>query len=112
MVDRGLARADSDTFELQQLKFKTVAQYHYLDKDSLHHGYFYHHRSGNKAMFGLFFPKTKKAQIFVLDTVRSNQMPNMNNLYNSERTAKITKGHSEELLPEANYSFEIKFEQK
>ncbi|XP_064102350.1 DNA polymerase epsilon catalytic subunit A-like [Macrobrachium nipponense] len=110
IVDKALARPDTDTFEVQQLKFKTVAQYQYLDKDRLHHIYFYHHRSGNKAMFGLFFPKSKKSHVFVLDTVRSNQMPNMNNLYNNERTAKLSKGHEEALLPEANYAFEIKFE--
>ncbi|KAG7176387.1 DNA polymerase epsilon catalytic subunit A-like [Homarus americanus] len=110
MVDKTIARSDTDTFELGQLKFKTVAQFQYLEEGSLSHVYLYHHRSGNKAMFSIIFNQSKKAHIFVLDTVRSNQMPNVNNLYNSERNAKITKGHDESLLPESNYTFEIKFE--
>ena len=39
-------------------------------------------------MFGLFFPATKKAAVYVVDTVRTNQMPNMTNLYNVEHAAK------------------------
>ena len=42
--------------------------------------------SDSRAMFGLFLSATNKAHIFVLDTVRTNQMPNMNNLYQTERT--------------------------
>ncbi|KAK7073292.1 hypothetical protein SK128_028068 [Halocaridina rubra] len=110
IVDKALARADTDTFELGQLKFKTVAQYHYLETNSLQHVYLYHHRSGNKAIFGIFFPKSKKGQIFVVDTVRSNQMPNLNNLYNNERNARRNKGYDEEQLPESDFTFEIKFE--
>lgn len=110
VVDKFLARADTDTFELGQLKFKTVAQYQYLETGSLHHVYLYHHRSGNKAMFGIFFNHSKKGHIFVLDTVRSNQMPNLNTLFNNERNAKINKGFEEIQLPESNYTFEIKFE--
>nr|XP_027207609.1 DNA polymerase epsilon catalytic subunit A-like [Penaeus vannamei] len=110
VVDKFLARADTDTFELGQLKFKTVAQYQYLETGSLHHVYLYHHRSGNKAMFGIFFNHSKKGHIFVLDTVRSNQMPNLNTMFNNERNAKINKGFEEVQLPESNYTFEIKFE--
>ena len=39
-------------------------------------------------MYGLFFPASKKAAVYVVDTVRTNQMPNMTNLYNTEHAAK------------------------
>ncbi|XP_050693132.1 DNA polymerase epsilon catalytic subunit A-like [Eriocheir sinensis] len=110
MVDISLTQGETDTFELHQLKFKTVAQFKYLEEGSLHHIYFYHHCSGNKAMFGIFFNHSKRASIFVLDTVRSNQMPNVRNLFNAERNAKIEGGTEQSDLPEANFEFEIKFE--
>lgn len=39
-------------------------------------------------MYGLFFPASKKAAVYVVDTVRTNQMPNMTNLYSTEYAAK------------------------
>jgi len=44
---------------------------------------------GYKQMYGLFFPASKKASVFVVDTVRTNQMPNMTNLYNTEHATKL-----------------------
>lgn len=110
LVDTSLVQGETDTFELEQLKFKTVAQFKYLEEGSLHHVYFYHHRTGNKAMFGVFFNHNKKANIFVLDTVRSNQMPNVRNLFNAERNAKIESGADQSDLPGADFEFDIKFE--
>ena len=43
---------------------------------------------GQKQMYGLFSPVTKKASLFVVDTVRTNQMPNMTALYNAEYNNK------------------------
>ena len=77
--------ADTDTFDLQWLQFKTLAHYPYLASESFKMLYLYHHKVGNKAMYGLFLPSSKKGLVFVLDTVRSNQMPNMNTMYNNER---------------------------
>lgn len=37
-------------------------------------------------MYGLFFAATGKAHIFAVDRVRTNQMPNLGNLYQTERT--------------------------
>ena len=62
----------------------------------------------NKAMYGLFLPSSKKGLVFVLDTVRSNQMPNMNTMYNNERNG-ITLNDGAK-LPESDYTFEIKVE--
>ena len=50
---------------------------------------------GNKSLLGLFVPTSKKASVFVVDTVRSNQMPNLGALYNSERSAYLSKGGTE-----------------
>ena len=43
---------------------------------------------GQKQMFGLFMPMTQKAAVFVVDTVRTNQMPNMTAMYNAEYNSK------------------------
>lgn len=111
---------DVDTFELQHLEFKTLAQYDYLLPGSIKYLYLYHfavyenfklqcwefvlnscflllfltilflsiNLRGSKSMYGLFLPMNKHAYIYVLDTVRSNQMPNMVSLYNAERNSK------------------------
>ena len=44
--------------------------------------------SGTKMMYGLFLPMSKKGTIFVVDTVRSDQMPNLTALFNAERNVK------------------------
>ena len=36
-------------------------------------------------IFGVFIPATKKSNVFVVDTVKSNQMPNLTNLFSSEK---------------------------
>ena len=65
---------------------------------------------GNKALLGLFVPTAKKASVFVVDTVRSNQMPNLNAMYGSERSAYINKGGTEGKVPEGDYAFEVRVE--
>ena len=42
-------------------------------------------------MLVLFSPPAKKVNFFVIDTVRTNQMPNLVNLYNDERTKKLSQ---------------------
>ena len=39
----------------------------------------------------LFCPPAKKANFFVVDTVRTNQMPNLVSLYQDERNKKISQ---------------------
>lgn len=120
-VDRRVANSMAhagvpDTFNLDELVFRSVSQQPYLDTSdgdvSLRHLYLYHHQipNGTRAMFGLFLPPSKKAIIIVLDTVRTNQMPNMSSLYNSERNAKISRGHDEATLPQKEFNFEIRVE--
>lgn len=91
-TQRSLPTADTDSFQLSQLSFKTLAHHPYLESgiDTLKYIYVYHHKCGNKVMIAMFFP-SKKANFFVVDTVRTNQMPNLVNLYNEERTKRISQ---------------------
>uniref|UniRef100_A0A3P8WLR8 DNA polymerase epsilon catalytic subunit n=1 Tax=Cynoglossus semilaevis TaxID=244447 RepID=A0A3P8WLR8_CYNSE len=108
-VVRDLAGREADTFDLEHLEMRSLAQFSYLEPGSVRHMYFYHHSQGHKALFGLFIPSQRKAYVFVLDTVRSNQMPNLSNLYTAERTALLEKT-TEELLPPDNHNFEVRAE--
>ncbi|KAJ8415285.1 hypothetical protein AAFF_G00422650 [Aldrovandia affinis] len=108
-VVRDLVGREADTFELEHLDMRSLAQFSYLEPGSIRHIYLYHHSQGHKALFGLFIPSQRKASIFVLDTVRSNQMPSLNALYGAERTALLEKT-SEELLPPEKHTFEVRAE--
>ncbi|TDH12869.1 hypothetical protein EPR50_G00050310 [Perca flavescens] len=108
-VVRDLAGREADTFDLEHLEMRSLAQFSYLEPGSVRHMYLYHHSQGHKALFGLFIPSQRKASIFVLDTVRSNQMPNLTNLYTAERTALLEKT-TEELLPPEKHNFEVRAE--
>lgn len=61
------------------------------DGINLKHLHLYYHKapSGPRAFLGLFLSPIKKALIVVLDSVLTNQMPNLNNMYNSERKLKL-----------------------
>ena len=112
MVDKAKARQlvnDIDTFDLGWLQYKTLSHYPYLANEGLKSLFLYHHKVGNKAMYGLFNPAVKKGLVFVLDTVRSNQMPNLTTMYANERNAvELNEGAK---LPEENYTFEVKIGQ-
>ncbi|XP_052412304.1 DNA polymerase epsilon catalytic subunit A [Carassius gibelio] len=108
-VVRDLAGREADTFDLEHLEMRSLAQFSYLEPGSVRHIYLYHHSQGHKALFGLFIPSQRKASIFVLDTVRSNQMPNLSSLYGAERTALLEKT-TEELLPPEKHMFEVRAE--
>ncbi|KAJ4448291.1 hypothetical protein ANN_10305 [Periplaneta americana] len=86
-------RDGTDTFSLHQLQFRSLAHHPYLNSKtaSLRHLYLYHSRAptGQRAMFGLFLTPSRRAVVLVLDTVRTNQMPNMTNLYNNEHNEKL-----------------------
>lgn len=115
IVDKAKARqlaasvsSDTDTFDLGWLQFKTLAHYPYLASDSFKTIYLYHHKVGNKALFGLFVPTSKKGLVYVLDTVKSNQMPNLNTMYNNERNGTSLNENSK--LPESDFTFEVRIE--
>ncbi|XP_073973254.1 DNA polymerase epsilon catalytic subunit 1 isoform X2 [Rhodnius prolixus] len=109
------ALTENQTFMLNNLSFRTVAQQSYLeDGINLKHLHLYYHKapSGPRAFLGLFLSPIKKALIVVLDSVLTNQMPNLNNMYNSERKLKLSKTEAKEehLLPPAGVSFDVKIE--
>ncbi|CAL1292777.1 unnamed protein product [Larinioides sclopetarius] len=107
---RQYASSDSDVFNLTHLEFRTMAQHNYIEPGSLKLLYLYHHTCGQKSMFGFFFPPSKKAVVYVLDTVRTNQMPNLTNIFTNERNAKLESGVDLALLPEGDYTFETHIE--
>ncbi|KAM9811154.1 DNA polymerase epsilon catalytic subunit A [Neosynchiropus ocellatus] len=108
-VVRDLAGREADTFDLEHLEMRSLAQFSYLEPGSVRHMYLYHHSQGHKALFGLFIPSQRKASVFILDTVRSNQMPNLGNVYTAERTSLLEKT-TEELLPPEKHTFEVRAE--
>ncbi|XP_068968210.1 DNA polymerase epsilon catalytic subunit 1 [Bombus flavifrons] len=104
----------ADTFALDQLEYKSVAVQSYLKNlNETNYIFLYHHWSSNhqRALWGLFLNATKRAHIFVLDSVSSNQMPNMNTLYIQERDTVISTNGEDKVkfLPES-MRFELKFE--
>ncbi|KAK3581719.1 hypothetical protein CHS0354_015350 [Potamilus streckersoni] len=105
-----MAGRETDTFELDHLQFRTLAQFSYLEPGTIKHIYLYHHACGNKMIFGVFFPMSKKGTVFVVDTVRSDQMPNLNSIFNAERNAKILKGVGEDMLPPGGHHLDYKLE--
>lgn len=74
-----------DTFSLEDLEMTGIRDY--IPQDSMKHLYLYHHRAivGPRQMYALFLTPIKKALIIVVDSVRMNLMPNMQNLYEAER---------------------------
>ncbi|CAI9589195.1 unnamed protein product, partial [Staurois parvus] len=111
MVNKQMVRhysgRETDTFELDCLEMKSLAQYSYLEPGSIRHIYLYHNSQGHKALFGLFIPSQRKASVFVVDTVRSNQMPNLGNMYASEHSSMQEKVDPE-LLPPEKHVFEVR----
>ncbi|KAM8961963.1 DNA polymerase epsilon catalytic subunit A [Pelodytes ibericus] len=106
---RHLSGREAEVFDLDHLEMKSLAQYSYLEPGSIRHIYMYHNSQGNKALFGLFIPSQRKSAVFVVDTVRSNQMPNLSNMYTAERTAMLEKVDAE-LLPPEKHVFEVRAE--
>ena len=112
-TQRHATTGDTDSFNLSQLVFKTLAHHPYLESgiDSLKYLYIYQHKSGNKVMITFFSPPAKKVHFFIIDTVRTNQMPNLINLYNEERTKKLSQGDTEaDSVPAADYAFTVQVE--
>ncbi|XP_077998858.1 DNA polymerase epsilon catalytic subunit A-like [Glandiceps talaboti] len=108
---RLLAGKESERYELEYLDFKTLAQYNYLNPGSIKRIFFYHYVSNNKMMMGIFFPTSDKASVFAVDTVRTNQMPNLSAMYNAERNARVNKGDvDEDLIPPPDHTFEVRVE--
>ncbi|XP_052824360.1 DNA polymerase epsilon catalytic subunit A-like [Octopus bimaculoides] len=108
---RLLAGKETDTFDMEMLEFRTLAQYSYLEPGSMKHIYFYCHNCGSKMIIAIMFPMSKKGSIFVVDTVQSDQMPNLAAMYTAERNSKVSKGVDEASLPPAGtQNFQVKLD--
>ncbi|XP_055677958.1 DNA polymerase epsilon catalytic subunit 1 [Lutzomyia longipalpis] len=93
-------RTNTDNFSLEQLEFRSDTNRTYLQNyGQLKKIFLYQHSSasGKREMWGVFVPATKKATILVLDTVRTNQMPNLRTLYGSEVKALMERNGQEKL---------------
>ncbi|KOC70592.1 DNA polymerase epsilon catalytic subunit A [Habropoda laboriosa] len=104
----------ADTFALDQLEFKSIGVQPYLKNiHGINYAFLYHHWSSNhrRAIWALFLNASKRVHVFALDTVSSNQMPNMNTLYTEERNTAISMNGEEKLkyLPES-MQFVLRFE--
>ncbi|XP_034952341.1 DNA polymerase epsilon catalytic subunit 1 [Chelonus insularis] len=104
--------ADSvDTFTLNQLEIKPNLFENYLNKqESFKYVCLYHYWAPNRqrSMWGLFLGPSKRSHIFVYDSVKTNQMPNMNSVYQIERNAvKDDAGVSSTPI---EMSFEVRIE--
>ena len=66
----------------------TLAQVDYLEGNHVKYIFLYQYREGHKQVYALFIPAVKKAWLSVVDTVATNQLPNLSALYNQEREAK------------------------
>ncbi|XP_049530617.1 DNA polymerase epsilon catalytic subunit 1 [Anopheles darlingi] len=115
-----LATKDLDTFTIQQLEMRPAASgVTYLKGAlsatptsgiTLRKVFLYQHVSptGKREMWGLFTPANRKALIIILDTVRTNQLPTVRNLYTSERIALLTAGtNTEDTLPPVDMTFDV-----
>lgn len=63
--------------------------------------------SDTRSLFGVFLLATRKAHLFVLDRVRTNQMPNVSSLYQNERASRLAKYENYPLPPD-DFSFNVR----
>ncbi|EDV21734.1 uncharacterized protein TRIADDRAFT_30078 [Trichoplax adhaerens] len=103
------ASKDITEFDLRHLEFKTLAEHSYLESGNLKYIYLYHSHHGSRAVFGLFSPINSEAHVFLIDTVRTNQINNLSNIYQSEWGAKYVFSNYVTLPPE-KYSFQLHIE--
>lgn len=108
------SKTNTDSFSINQLEFKSQVQFPYLKSGgNLKKIYLYQHTvpSGKKSMWGLFLTPISKALILVFDTVRTNQMPTMKNLYQTERAALMDGQElNDDKLPPNDISFDVHVE--
>ncbi|XP_054248557.1 DNA polymerase epsilon catalytic subunit A [Indicator indicator] len=97
---------EAEIFDIEHLEMHSLAQFTYLEPGSIRHIYLYHSSQGSRTFLGLFIPSQCKAAVFVLDKVRTNQMPNLSALFLAEHSALLQKV-GEELLPPDKHSFEV-----
>ncbi|BFF93033.1 DNA polymerase epsilon catalytic subunit A [Drosophila madeirensis] len=111
-----LTNSDMESFSIEQLEQRPQSQVKYLAMANaqMRKIYLYQHNTptAKKEIWSLILMPSKKGYIFVLDTVRANQMPNLRQLYAAERLAllkNLTAGEQEK-IPAEDYTFEVVIE--
>ncbi|RNA10734.1 DNA polymerase epsilon catalytic subunit A [Brachionus plicatilis] len=99
---------DYDTFEINDLEPQNNVEY--LTNNFPKTIFLFVHNNSTKMIIGIFLPTTNTAQVLILDSVKTNNMPNLSSLLNSEREKRLNCGIGEEFLPNASQKFEIKIE--
>ncbi|KAK6638721.1 hypothetical protein RUM43_006988 [Polyplax serrata] len=106
---------DADNFTLNQLNFVSIHPTSpYLKKSDagtlpFKTIFLYQHSSKNsqKSIYGVFLEGSKSVHVYLLDTVKNIQVPNLQNVYVKERGNKISKGFNESDLPTEDMNFEV-----
>lgn len=107
---KGISKNDFDTFDLNEVEIKSDKTYLESSFQHLKTLYIFAHYSASKQIMGLFIPSNQTAKIFILDTIRTNNMPNLSNLLNVEKEKRLKCGIQDDLLPELINKFEVKVE--
>jgi hypothetical protein len=79
------ANRDAGMFDVRDLEFRSMAQCRYLEDKSLRHIYIYHYSQDTRAIWALFIPAGRKAHVWVLNRVRTEGIPNLSSLYDTQR---------------------------
>lgn len=105
------------SFDLDQLQsYKTndiQAEYLNPAHNILKRVFFYQHSmpSGKREIWSFFSNGSSKAYFVVFDTVINKQMPNLRNLYSTERAIKIAALDDDaSKLPDENFVFEVMYD--
>lgn len=97
-----------DTFTLTQLETIEDTEFEYLDQiHSLKRIFFYQHstQSNKRSIWSVFAEATKKAIVIVQDTVRTNQLVNLKNMYISEKMLYSKTNDLKEIPQPENFIF-------
>jgi DNA polymerase epsilon subunit 1 len=94
---------ERESFQLKHLEYRTLAQYAYLKENSFKYIFVYHTQCDHRSIVGCVAVASKKGGLFVLDRIRSNQLPNLNTAYTSER-ADRAKSYPEGTFPSDGFS--------
>ncbi|XP_033149828.1 DNA polymerase epsilon catalytic subunit A [Drosophila busckii] len=109
-----LSTRELECFNIEQLEQRPQSHVRYLEQAShkLRKIYLYQHNipTAKKEFWALFLLPSKRALIFALDTVRTNQMPNMKQLYTAERLTLLKNLPNGDKLPPEDFSFELLIE--
>ncbi|XP_065339696.1 DNA polymerase epsilon catalytic subunit 1 [Cloeon dipterum] len=118
-VAKGFEGFDSqvgeNTFTLEQLhsKGQEMGQGPYLSSGSVHALCMCVFRApapSPRALICIIMPPTKKAVFVAVDSVRTNQMPNISALYTAERNARLNDGTDMKMLPPPELAYDVKVE--